>query len=88
MVQGGQRHARASNVGFSIPDYVAGRVAAHAAAHGKAERMSALPMSIGVLLDMDLGSVGTVLALPMPVIVKFVADHVEPLGPWGRLTAP
>jgi len=45
-------------------------------------------MSIGVLLDMDLGSVGTVLALPMPVIVKFVADHVEPLGPWGRLTAP
>jgi predicted PurR-regulated permease PerM len=56
---------------------------------GKAERMSALTVFLGVLLWTWIwGAWGTVLAVPMLVIVKSVADHVKPLRPVGRLMAP
>jgi len=56
---------------------------------GKAERMSALAVFLGVLLWTWIwGAWGTVLAVPMLVIVKSVADHVAPLRPIGRLMAP
>ena len=56
---------------------------------GKAERMSALAVFLGVLLWTWMwGAWGTVLAVPMLVIVKSVADHVAPLRPIGRLMAP
>jgi predicted PurR-regulated permease PerM len=56
---------------------------------GKAERMSALAVFLGVLLWTWIwGPWGTVLAVPMLVIVKSVADHVQPLRPIGRLMAP
>lgn len=56
---------------------------------GKAERMSALAVFLGVLLWTWIwGAWGTVLAVPMLVIVKSVADHVKPLRPIGRLMAP
>jgi predicted PurR-regulated permease PerM len=56
---------------------------------GKAERMSALAVFLGLLLWTWLwGGWGTVLAVPMLVILKSVADRVEPLRPVGRLMAP
>jgi predicted PurR-regulated permease PerM len=56
---------------------------------GKAERMSALAVFLGVLLWTWIwGPWGTVLAVPMLVIVKSVSDHVRPLRPIGRLMAP
>jgi predicted PurR-regulated permease PerM len=56
---------------------------------GKAERMSPLAVFLGVLLWTWIwGAWGTVLAVPMLVIVKSVADHVKPLRPLGRLMAP
>jgi predicted PurR-regulated permease PerM len=56
---------------------------------GKAERMSALAVFLGVLVwTWVWGAWGTVLAVPMLVIVKSVADHLEPLRPVGRLMAP
>jgi predicted PurR-regulated permease PerM len=56
---------------------------------GKAERMSALAVFLGLLLWTWIwGGWGTVLAVPMLVIIKSVADHVEPLKPIGRLLAP
>jgi predicted PurR-regulated permease PerM len=55
---------------------------------GKAERMSALAVFLGVLLWTWIWDAwGTVLAVPMLVIVKSVADHVEALRPIGRLMA-
>ena len=38
--------------------------------------------------DVDLGPWGTILAVPMLVIVKSVADHVESLKPVSRLMSP
>jgi predicted PurR-regulated permease PerM len=56
---------------------------------GKAERMSALAVFLGVLFWTWIwGAWGTVLAVPMLVVVKSVADHVKPLRPVGRLMAP
>jgi predicted PurR-regulated permease PerM len=56
---------------------------------GKAERMNALTVFLGLLLWIWLwGEWGTILAVPMLVIVKSVADHVERLRPVGRLMAP
>jgi predicted PurR-regulated permease PerM len=56
---------------------------------GKAERMSALAVFLGLLLWMWVwGPWGTLLAVPMLVVIKSVADHVEPLRPLGRLMAP
>jgi predicted PurR-regulated permease PerM len=56
---------------------------------GKVERMSALVIFIGVLLWTWIwGGWGTVLAVPMLVIVKSIADHVRQLRPLGRLMAP
>ena len=56
---------------------------------GKAERMSALAVFLGLLLwTWVWGAWGTILAVPMLVIVKSVADHVERLKPIGRLMAP
>lgn len=56
---------------------------------GKAERMSALAVFLGLLLwTWVWGAWGTVLAVPMLVIIKSVADHVERLRPVGRLMAP
>lgn len=55
---------------------------------GKAERMSALAVFLGVLLWTWIwGGWHTLLAVPMLVIIKFVADHVERLKPVGRLMA-
>lgn len=56
---------------------------------GKAERMSALAVFLGLLLWTWLwGGWGTILAVPMLVVVKSVADHVADLRPVGRLMAP
>jgi predicted PurR-regulated permease PerM len=56
---------------------------------GKVERMSALAVFIGVLLwTWVWGAWGTVLAVPMLVIIKSTADHLRQLRPLGRLMAP
>jgi predicted PurR-regulated permease PerM len=56
---------------------------------GKVERMSALAVFLGLLLWTWIwGAWGTILAVPMLVIVKAVADHVPRLKPVGRLLAP
>jgi predicted PurR-regulated permease PerM len=56
---------------------------------GKAERMSAVAVFLGLLLwTWVWGPWGTVLAVPMLVVIKSVADHVERLRPLGRLMAP
>jgi predicted PurR-regulated permease PerM len=56
---------------------------------GKAERMSALAVFLGLLLwTWVWGAWGTVLAVPMLVVIKSVADHVDTLKPLGRLMAP
>jgi predicted PurR-regulated permease PerM len=56
---------------------------------GKVERMSALAVFIGLLLwTWVWGAWGTVLAVPMLVIIKSIADHVQQLRPVGRLMAP
>jgi predicted PurR-regulated permease PerM len=56
---------------------------------GKAERMSALVVFLGLLLWTWIwGAWGTILAVPMLVVLKSIADHVERLKPIGRLMAP
>ena len=56
---------------------------------GKAERMSALAVFLGLLLWTWIwGAWGTILAVPMLVVIKSVADHVAHLKPIGRLMAP
>lgn len=56
---------------------------------GKAERMSALAVFLGLLLwTWVWGAWGTLLAVPMLVVIKSIADHVERLRPLGRLMAP
>jgi predicted PurR-regulated permease PerM len=56
---------------------------------GKAERMSALAVFLGLLLwTWVWGAWGTILAVPMLVVIKSVADHVDTLKPLGRLMAP
>jgi predicted PurR-regulated permease PerM len=56
---------------------------------GKAERMSVLAVFLGLLLWTWLwGAWGTILAVPMLVVLKSVADRVDPLKPIGRLLAP
>jgi predicted PurR-regulated permease PerM len=56
---------------------------------GKAERMSALAVFLGLLLwTWVWGAWGTILAVPMLVVLKSVADRVRPLKPIGRLLAP
>jgi predicted PurR-regulated permease PerM len=55
---------------------------------GKAERMSALAVFLGLLLWTWLWDAwGTILAVPMLVVLKSVADQVEFLKPVGRLLA-
>lgn len=56
---------------------------------GKAQRMSALVVFGGLLVWTWIwGAWGTILAVPMLVVVKAVADHVESLRPVSRLMAP
>lgn len=56
---------------------------------GKAEGMNPLTVFLGLLLwTWVWGGWGTILAVPMLVVVKSVADHVERLRPIGRLMAP
>jgi predicted PurR-regulated permease PerM len=56
---------------------------------GKAERMHVVVVFLGVLLWTWIwGGWGTILAVPMLVVVKSVADHVESLKPVRRLMAP
>jgi predicted PurR-regulated permease PerM len=56
---------------------------------GKAERMSALAVFLGLLLWTWIwGAWGTILAVPMLVIIKSVADHVPRLKAISRLMAP
>jgi predicted PurR-regulated permease PerM len=56
---------------------------------GKAERMSALAVFLGLLLwTWVWGAWGTILAVPMLAVVKSVADHTERFKPVGRLMAP
>ena len=55
---------------------------------GKAERMHVVVVFIGVLLWTWLwGAWGTLLAVPMLVVIKAVSDHVESLQPISRLMA-
>jgi len=56
---------------------------------GKAERMSALTVFLGLLLWTWLwGEWGMLLAVPMLAVIKSVADHTARLKPLGRLMAP
>jgi predicted PurR-regulated permease PerM len=56
---------------------------------GKAEQMSALAVFFGLLLWTWIwGAWGTLLAVPMLVVAKSVADHIDPLRPVSRLLAP
>jgi predicted PurR-regulated permease PerM len=56
---------------------------------GKAEEMHAVVVFLGVLLWTWIwGAWGTILAVPMLVIVKSIADHIEPLKPLSRLMSP
>jgi predicted PurR-regulated permease PerM len=56
---------------------------------GKAERMSLLAVFLGLLLWTWIwGAWGTILAVPMLVVLKSLGDHVESLKPVGRLMAP
>jgi predicted PurR-regulated permease PerM len=56
---------------------------------GKAEHMSALIVFMGLLLWTWIwGAWGTILAVPMLVVVKSIADHVPALKPVSRLMAP
>jgi predicted PurR-regulated permease PerM len=56
---------------------------------GKAERMNALAVFLGLLLWTWIwGGWGTILAVPMLVVIKSIADHVDRLKPIGRLMAP
>ena len=56
---------------------------------GKAENMNALTVFIGLMLWTWLwGAWGTVLAVPMLVVVKSMADHLPGLARVGRLMAP
>jgi predicted PurR-regulated permease PerM len=56
---------------------------------GKAERMHVVVVFLGVLMWTWIwGAWGTILAVPMLVIVKAIADHVESLKPVSRLMAP
>ena len=56
---------------------------------GKAENMNALTVFIGLMLWTWLwGAWGTILAVPMLVIVKSTADHLPGLSRVGRLMAP
>lgn len=55
---------------------------------GKAERMHVVVVFIGVLLWTWLwGAWGTLLAVPMLVVIKAVCDHVDSLQPISRLMA-
>lgn len=56
---------------------------------GKAERMSALAVFLGLLLwTWVWGAWGMLLAVPMMIVIKSVADHIESAKPVGRLMAP
>ena len=56
---------------------------------GKAERMSLLAVFLGLLLWTWIwGAWGTILAVPMLVVLKSIGDNVEALKPIGRLMAP
>jgi len=56
---------------------------------GRTERMHVLVIFVGVLFWTWMwGPWGTVLAVPMLVVVKAVADRVDELKPFGRLLAP
>jgi predicted PurR-regulated permease PerM len=56
---------------------------------GKAEHMHPLVIFVGVLVWTWIwGAWGTILAVPMLVIVKSTADHVESLKPISRLMSP
>ena len=56
---------------------------------GKAEDMNPLTVFLGLLLwTWVWGGWGTILAVPMLVVVKSVADRVDRLRPLGRLMAP
>ena len=56
---------------------------------GKAEHMHPLVIFVGVLAWTWIwGAWGTILAVPMLVIVKSIADHVESLKPVSRLMSP
>jgi predicted PurR-regulated permease PerM len=56
---------------------------------GKAEKMSALVVFVGLVVWTWLwGEWGTILAVPMLAVIKSIADHVEVLKRFGRLMAP
>lgn len=56
---------------------------------GKAERMNVVTIFLGLLVWTWIwGPWGTILAVPMLVVLKAVADHVEALKPLGRLMGP
>jgi predicted PurR-regulated permease PerM len=56
---------------------------------GKAEHMHAVVVFLGVLVWTWIwGAWGTILAVPMLVVVKSIADHVDSLKPVSRLMSP
>jgi predicted PurR-regulated permease PerM len=56
---------------------------------GRTEQMNAVVVFVGLLIWTWMwGAWGTLLAVPMLVVIKAVADHVERLRPLARLMAP
>ena len=56
---------------------------------GRTERMNAVVMFVGLLFWTWIwGAWGTLLAVPMLVVMKAVADHVQRLSPVARLMTP
>ena len=55
---------------------------------GKAERMSALAVFVGLVVWIWLwGEWGAILAVPMLAVIKSIADRVDGLKRFGRLLA-
>ncbi len=55
---------------------------------GRAERMSTLAVFLGLVLWSWIWGVwGTLLAVPMLVVLKAFADHIDRLKPIARLLA-
>ena len=55
---------------------------------GKAERMSALAVFVGLVVWIWLwGEWGAILAVPMLTVIKSIADRVDGLKRFGRLLA-
>jgi predicted PurR-regulated permease PerM len=88
LVHGGGLSEALQISGAAIP-ITSLEVADHPTIDGQGRAHERLAVFLGLLLwTWVWGAWGTVLAVPMLVIAKSVADHVERFRPVGRLMAP